>query len=489
MNILTKIIDNNCMLIQQDKKGKAFICGSDTYIEESPLVLKTPEDFWRIQYRRPEQYLLYAHDRKWSIEDSKKYLNSLLSWADALRDSNILDITRYKIETNLQYPRSVYCEGNRKSNLVCFNEFNCTNCNDIILSDKCTFCPVGYRCPACNSIEKENICYMHQAESIAALLISQDLNSDLIGWIIQVMIPYSWAKLFGDDIYKRVQRIRNVNAFNIYQVSDLLFTIKVKVKVNDPLFMDIKDFLTLTPLIVNNEDDGINFNVDKGTLNYIKHKFNNPNIIKSNISIQENVYLEPTSVKDISFGSKNMKSYVDIVDVGGPELGDPRNIYTYSILHTMKDYINSNTKNVLDIGCGRGTTSVYAKKCGANKVTAVDIDSDCIKKTTEMANFSLSQEELYGWNIIEDDIFKSADVYNSQYDVIIGNLAYPIQKELLPKISTILSDGGIYIAGGTHIMIEDKLLSIECNLEVLEIKYFYYSTIIIFQKRKEIKQW
>lgn len=494
MNILTKVIDDSCMIIHNDLQSGVFICGSNKYIENAPLILKSPDDFWSIKTKDQKQEIVYAHDRKWTIEEAKEYLGTLLEVPDLLKDTSMLEIARYRIEREPYYSRDCLCEGHKHRNLVALSDFNCNNCTMVELPEKCAYCPIGFRCPVCSSINKENICYMHQAECIAALIISQKYDVEP-GFIFQILIPPSWIKLFGDEIYNQVKKIRSTDIFNIFYHSSLVFNIKITVHKIDSDCIDylhLSRLLSISPLRYRIDDYKIEFNIDRDTLNYLKPQYQGLEFNEEVIPIEEPQCDTVLSVRGITFGPMSSKGSVDIVDIGGQSLGNPLNLYTYSILHAMKDYISAKTECVLDIGCGRGTTSVYAKKCGAQNVDAIDIDRMCCYNTYDTIKLNSNEKDIDSYFVMEGDIFEfiketveCPHIQDDLFDVVIGNLHYDIQKDLLPKVSSLLKDDAVYIVGGIPILIEEALLNIEHDLKLLEIRHYYNSSIIIFQKERK----
>lgn len=498
MNLETNIVGESFVVMQKDSKTNVSICGSSKYLESLPLILKGPEDFELIKSKEPNQEILYDLNREWSIADARLYLNALLEAHELLKNTTILEIARYRIEQEDNYSKYQRCEAFRRRNLVGMSDYNNTKCKPLVLlSDKCAYCPIGFRCPVCNCINKDNICYMHQAECIAALMISQ-IEDYKPEWILQILIPESWAMKFGFRTHKRIREIRS-QIYNTFYTSDLVSNIKVTVYNSECHLLDymkLKHFLSFSPLRYNETQVDNNFilefYVDKNTFDSIKNHVADSIIYhKEGIDIKQEPYDEVFSVRDITFG--NPASGADIIDIGSKTLGDPRNLYTYSILYCMRDYINNSTKRVLDIGCGRGTTSLYAKKCGAWQVYSMDIKEECFKET--MAMYMASSEwdfNLEQTIVHQEDIFTFINYHKGlptdyQFDVIIGNLHYDIQKDLLPRVSSILKDGGIYIMGGIPILIENAVLkiSIDNDLELIDSRYFYNSAILIFQKRKE----
>lgn len=481
MIVETNNIDELCLLTYIDPQTEISVCGCSAYLEPCPLLLRTAEDFKRIKNKLPGQEILYVLDKRWTIEEAKLYLNELVSAADILFDTSILRI--YRPDPNKYYTKESFCEGRRQQNMVAISDFKCTDSNNLILSDKCAYCPIQPKCPVCGCINKDDICYMHQAERIAALIISQSNGVDP-DWIFQTPIPYSWVKPFGDSIYDIIYRIRH-NIYDIYHDSDLVFNIKMTVMRD---FSDADSYtgllakIHLSPLIHVEYPDKLCVNIDINTLNRIKDTYGNRiTIIEESIShsiIDESII----SIGGIYFGPiDDPLTNIPIMD--NPELGNPFSLYTYSILYYMKKYINSSTSSVLDIGCGKGTTTIYAKKCGAKTVTGIDINTSAVDAAKVLSIYS--NEVNTGINILNEDVFTYIPNTSDKYDVVIGNLCYAMQEKVLPILSPILSDNGFYIAAGLPILIEPAILNVHHDLCIYRIDYVYNSMVITFQKRKE----
>ena len=75
-------------------------------------------------------------------------------------------------------------------------------------------------------------------------------------------------------------------------------------------------------------------------------------------------------------------------------------------------------KTVCEVGCGTGIFSIYAKKFGAKKVVALDINPFAVENTKE--NFKLHSLEA---KVLQSDVFNALEI-NERFDWIVFNLPY-----------------------------------------------------------------
>ena len=94
-------------------------------------------------------------------------------------------------------------------------------------------------------------------------------------------------------------------------------------------------------------------------------------------------------------------------------------------------------KDVLDVGCGTGIQSIFAKKWGANNVFAVDVDVRAIY--TARKNFQKN-------NV---DIQSRLNIYNEQLDfkadIIVANLPADCARDFLTMAPSSLKENGVII--------------------------------------------
>ena len=101
-----------------------------------------------------------------------------------------------------------------------------------------------------------------------------------------------------------------------------------------------------------------------------------------------------------------------------------------------------NNKNVLDMGCGTGILSILAEKCGAKKITGIDIDDWSIENAIEncesnnCSNITIlkTHEGLFGGK--------------NNYDIILANINKNVLKLYLPVYSKLIKTGGqLFLSG------------------------------------------
>jgi len=98
-------------------------------------------------------------------------------------------------------------------------------------------------------------------------------------------------------------------------------------------------------------------------------------------------------------------------------------------------------KNVLDMGCGTGILSILASKCGAEKITAIDIDKWSFEGTTENAT-------LNGIQNITPILGDASIIPDSKFDIILANIQRNVILSDLPFYFEALKPGGSIIVSG-----------------------------------------
>lgn len=151
-------------------------------------------------------------------------------------------------------------------------------------------------------------------------------------------------------------------------------------------------------------------------------------------------------------------------------------------------------EKVLEIGCGSGIVSIHCAKNGAI-VTAVDINPEAVKCTSENANRNSVDIDCR-----ESDCFSNV---KWKFDTIVFNLPYlPVQEEgllekawsggeygveplprLLPELKEHLSDDGRFIIVVSTLTDEKKLNELlkGCNHRILKEQSFFFERIRVLE--------
>ena len=136
--------------------------------------------------------------------------------------------------------------------------------------------------------------------------------------------------------------------------------------------------------------------------------------------------------------------------------GDGNHESTQNVLDLLYQ-INPKNKSVLDIGTGTGVQSIYAKKWGAEKVMAVDIDFAAIQ--TARKNFQKNNVE----------VISQLNIYNEfiedKFDIIIANLPCHNVREFLTMAHKNMTKDSILIVSWDR----QFNFSNECDLSQYEI--------------------
>lgn len=171
------------------------------------------------------------------------------------------------------------------------------------------------------------------------------------------------------------------------------------------------------------------------------------------------------------------KGQVQIIIDPGQAFGTGSHDTTVFCLESLED-LDLKGKSLLDLGCGSGILSIYAKLTGAEKVEACDIDEDALEATKK--NASLNQVDIA---IYKSDLFESV---HGQYDIIIANILAEIIVQMLDGVDAYLNEDGLLILSGIIIsklaMVEEKLDQVGFEIVKQRISNDW---VMIEAKRKE----
>ena len=98
---------------------------------------------------------------------------------------------------------------------------------------------------------------------------------------------------------------------------------------------------------------------------------------------------------------------------------------------------------VLDIGTGSGILAICAKKLGAGRTVAVDIDETAVRVAKENC-------ERNGCDVVcaVSDLLSNENALSGRYDVICANIVADVVKLLAPRLRAYMTDGARVILSG-----------------------------------------
>ncbi|WP_271629623.1 50S ribosomal protein L11 methyltransferase [Caldicellulosiruptor sp. DIB 104C] len=148
---------------------------------------------------------------------------------------------------------------------------------------------------------------------------------------------------------------------------------------------------------------------------------------------------------------------------------------TMLCLEAIQRYVKAGF-DVIDIGTGSGILAIAAKKLGANRVLAVDIDDVAVKVARE--NAALNNVEI---EIRQNDLVFGIE---EKFDIAIANIIADIIIKLANDIKNVLKEDGLFISSG---IIEERLDDVlksfkENSLEVVEIKKLNNWCLVVARK-------
>ncbi|MBO4217404.1 MAG: 50S ribosomal protein L11 methyltransferase [Clostridia bacterium] len=110
--------------------------------------------------------------------------------------------------------------------------------------------------------------------------------------------------------------------------------------------------------------------------------------------------------------------------------------------------------SVLDIGTGSGILAICAKKLGAGRTVAVDIDETAVRVARENC-------ERNGCGVLcaVSDLLSNENALTGRYDVICANIVADVVKLLAPRLGGYVAEGGRTILSGIICEREDEVVS------------------------------
>ena len=132
--------------------------------------------------------------------------------------------------------------------------------------------------------------------------------------------------------------------------------------------------------------------------------------------------------------------------------------------YMMSDYVLElpvASRSIVDIGCGTGILAILAKKRGAARTVAIDIDSWCFENTLE--NCQRNQTES-----IEVRLGSCRVLEGEYFDMVIANINRNVLLAELPAYKKLLTNNGKLILSGFY---TEDLSQIKSLCSNLDLKY------------------
>lgn len=133
----------------------------------------------------------------------------------------------------------------------------------------------------------------------------------------------------------------------------------------------------------------------------------------------------------------------------------------------LEKYIRGGEK-LLDMGVGSGILSIAAHLLGAEDLTAVDIDANCLKTAEENGKKNHTEMKTFCGDILKDENLRR-DI-GEGFDVIVANIVADVIIGMAPIFQQKLKKGGILITSGIISERDQEVRKAleDCGFEVLE---------------------
>jgi ribosomal protein L11 methyltransferase len=143
------------------------------------------------------------------------------------------------------------------------------------------------------------------------------------------------------------------------------------------------------------------------------------------IKITDNLWIVPT------WHSAPNANAINIVLDPGLAFGTGSHPTTHLCLAWLSQTVKKD-QSVLDYGCGSGILAIAAKKLGASKVVATDIDAQAIQASLYNAEQNAVQASFYHAN----------DYQTEEYDIVVANILSSALSVLAPALAKSCKSGG-----------------------------------------------
>jgi ribosomal protein L11 methyltransferase len=101
-------------------------------------------------------------------------------------------------------------------------------------------------------------------------------------------------------------------------------------------------------------------------------------------------------------------------------------------------------KTVLDMGCGTSVLAILAAKKGANRITAIDIDSWCVENSIE----NIQKNNASHIQVKQGD---ASLLKGNYFDVILANINRNILLQDMQQYAESLNSNGVLLMSGFYV--------------------------------------
>jgi ribosomal protein L11 methyltransferase len=152
-----------------------------------------------------------------------------------------------------------------------------------------------------------------------------------------------------------------------------------------------------------------------------------------------------------AFHDKNPSFEYDILITPKMSFGTGHHATTKLMLTEMLS-VDFKSKRVLDVGCGTGILSIFAKMRGASFVFGIDIDEWAVENSNENLGLNKCTDILIEKGEIDD-------VSEKSYNVILANINYNVIMMDLLKYSQLMLTGGELLLSGFYHTQKNDIIS------------------------------
>ena len=134
---------------------------------------------------------------------------------------------------------------------------------------------------------------------------------------------------------------------------------------------------------------------------------------------------------------KNVKH--ELVITPKMSFGTGHHATTFLMIELMKE-LDFNNKTVIDFGTGTGVLAILAEKCGASKVTAIDLDEWSIENARE----NIAANNCFRITVNKQDDLSGAELT----DIILANINLNVLKNCSSSLTSLLKTGSVLLVSG-----------------------------------------